>query len=283
MKKLWIWTLSWNGVDKLKQLRSGLNANLAKLTYNNGQLKPEWEFPEWFVRDNGSKDGTVGELNCWKFLSDSPFAPTVFEIKHNRDNFAQGMNDLASKSNLNDDDLILLLNNDIVFNDNTSLLNMWNLIQRPEVGAVGARLLYTNTNKLQHAGTIFGPQYGNMPFHYKHQKESDKDAERNRYFQSVTAACCLIKAKEFKKVGGLCEGYSWAFDDVDLCLRINQNSKVAYCGQTNISHEESASLKKNPVNKLFLKQNVDLFKKTWWGKYDIDHQKYLDDPNYNAI
>lgn len=283
MKKLWIYTLSWNGVDKLKQLRPGLNANLAKLTYTKGQLNPEWEMPEWMVRDNGSKDDTVKELNGWSYLSDSPFAPTVFEIGHNKNNFAQGMNYLAEKSNLNDDDLILLLNNDVVFNNNTSLLNMYNLIQQPDIGVVGAKLLYPETNLLQHAGTIFGPTYGNMPYHFRHKQPSDKNAEKNRYFQCVTAACCLIKAKEFKKVNGLSEQYFWAFEDVDMCLKIGENSKIAYCGQTNISHTESATLTKNPVNKLFLKQNVEYFKQKWWGKYDIDHKKYLDDPSYNEI
>ena len=139
-----ILTLSWNGLDKLKRLRSGLNANLAKLVMSDGKLKEGFECPQWLVRDNGSKDDTVKELNNWAYLSDSPFAPTVYDYSHNRDNFAQGMNDLADKANLNDDDLILLLNNDVVFNDDKSLLSMYNLIKRAEIGVVGTKLNYLN-------------------------------------------------------------------------------------------------------------------------------------------
>jgi len=120
----------------------------------DGLLKNGWDYPEWYIRDNGSKDGTVEKVKHWKFSSDMPLGERVFAIGHNRDNFSQGVNYLFEKANPKDDDLILLLNNDVKFNDDTSLLNMVNLMT-PDVGVVGARLLYPGTNKLQHAGVIF--------------------------------------------------------------------------------------------------------------------------------
>ncbi len=261
-----ILTLTWNGLNKLKRLKEGLIKNAVA----NGQPV------RWYIRDNGSTDGTKEWLESWddQWLEMEPLF-----AGHNRSNFAQGVNSLYLKANPHEDDLVLLLNNDIEFADSHSLNSMVVLMKDPKVGAVGARLLYNNTNKLQHAGVIFGPRYGNMPYHFRHQEESDKNAEKNKYFQAVTAACCLIRAKAMQNMD---EKLSWAFEDIDLCLRIGQSGwKIAYCGQTKIYHEESATLKKNPVNKMFLQQNVKYFKEKWFGKYELDHEKYLGNPNYN--
>jgi GT2 family glycosyltransferase len=96
----------------------------------------------------------------------------------------------------------------------------------------------------------------------------------------------LTTVSAFERVGGLNDSFSWAFDDVDYCMRVTSSSKlkkVAYCGNTEIYHEESASLKKNPVNKLYMNKNVAQFRKDLNGKYEIDHDKYLNNPNYNVI
>lgn len=263
-----ILTLTWNGLDKLKTLLPTLEKAVTPLP---SPVK-------WYIRDNGSNDGTPEWLQAYKgnWIEIEPLL-----MDHNRNNFAQGVNSLVELASPNDDDFILLLNNDITFGDDDSLYNMMKLFENhADIAMVGARLLYSGTNKLQHAGVIFGPKYGNMPFHYRWKEESDAQAEKNRYFQAVTAACAMIRAKDFVKLD---TRFNWAFEDIDLALRIGQKKKIAYCGQTKIFHEESASLKKNPVNKLFLQQNVQRFKMKWFGKYVLDHPKYLKRPNYLVI
>lgn len=276
-------TLTWNGLDKLRRLKDGLVRNLM---FTGHPAK-------WYIRDNGSTDGTKKWLEDWDKWNDDLNMEPMF-VDHNRDNFAQCVNSLlyTATPKLPDkhkgNNIILLLNNDVEFIDNVSLSNMVKLFDKSKVGMVGARLLYNGTNKLQHAGVIFGKRYGNMPYHYRHQEESDKNAEKNRHFQAVTAACCLIHEKALadalKSGYPMDEKFSWAFEDIDLCLRIKEAGwKIAYCGETKIYHEESASLKKNPVNKMFLPQNVKHFKEKWFGKYDLDHEKYLKNPSYNEI
>lgn len=262
---LHILTLTWNGLSKLQDLKSGLEANLVGLDYT------------WHIRDNGSKDGTVEAIKDWN--------AKIYPMSHNKDNFAQGMNYLADQVSLNDEDQILLLNNDVVFNGNNSIGDMLLLQEKTKADVVGARLLYNNTNKLQHAGVIFSDRYGRMPYHYRPNETSDSHSEKNRYFQAVTAAVALVNASAFKKVNGFNNDYIWSFEDIDLFLKIGQLKKnnIVYCGQTNIFHEESASLKKNPVNKLFVEHNVKIFKNNWFGKYEIDHDKYLKDPNFNLV
>ncbi len=265
-----ILTLSWNGLDKLKSLKDGLYKNLDALGQNY----------KWYIRDNGSKDNTVEEIINWENV--------VTSVQyHNRDNFAAGVNSLFLLAEPDYHDYILLLNNDVVFNDDKSLSNMFNLLN-DKTSVVGAKLLYPDNNLLQHAGVIFGQRYGCMPYHFKHKEPNDIDAGKNRYFQAVTAAVCFVKVSEFKAIAGMNSDLSWAFEDIDMCLSIGQLGKnIAYCGQTNISHIESASLAKNPVNKMFLQKNLNHFKNKWWQdgkpKYKLDHELYLQNSNYNLI
>ncbi len=259
-----ILTLSWNGLDKLQRLRAGLLKNLesTKLPYR------------WYVRDNGSKDNSVNVLKEWPEVE-------LLEAGHNRDNFAKGVNSLLKL--IKQDGSVLLLNNDVEFTNEDTLVKMLSLL-KGNVGAVGLRLLYRDSNQLQHAGVIFGNRYGGMCYHYRHKEISDPVACMNRYFQAVTAAVCLFHLSDLKAVNGLDEGFSWAFEDIDLCLRLGQlNKKIVYCGESFAYHEESATLKKNPVNKMFLTSNVKLFKDKWWSKYELDHEKYLSNPNYLLI
>jgi GT2 family glycosyltransferase len=269
-----ILTLSWNGLDKLKTLYGGVSDNCSYLPKNIQYT--------WHIRDNGSSDDTIKVVNGWgrNWIK-------TYDIGHNRHSFSAGMNFLFDKVAPADDDLILLLNNDVEFGDMESLSKMIQLMSKPNAAVVGARLLYAGTNKIQFGGTIFSSKYGNLAWHYRAGEESDKAAEKNRYFQAVTAAVCLVKASSFKRVGGFDEEFMWSFEDVDLCLKIGQTEKIAYCGETKIYHEESASLKKNPVNKMFMQHNVNHFKSKWWEngkpKYKIDHDLYLKDSGYNEI
>ena len=94
----------------------------------------------------------------------------------------------------------------------------------------------------------------------------------------------MVTAESFAKIGGMDERFRWAFEDIDMCLAIGKNGgKIAYCGGVGIFHGESITLKKNPANKLFLEQNVKLFREKWTGKYTIDHDQYLGDSGYNEI
>lgn len=270
---LHILTLTWNAADKLSKLHDSLMPALEGIDYH------------WWIKDNASKDDTVAQASAWEGNIE------VIPYKDNRQNFSEGCNHLFHAAKPNDNDFIMLLNNDIIFNDKDSIRNMLSIIQGDNsVGAVGARLMYTGTNTLQHAGVVFNPAY-KTPMHFRAGQKSDDDAERNRQFQVVTGAVCITKADYFKnafdknKSGtkGMDENYHWAFDDVDLCLSIkyNMNKKIVYCGKTNIFHEESASLKKNQVNKLFLSHNLQYLFRKWDGRYTIDQDIYNKDSRHN--
>jgi GT2 family glycosyltransferase len=268
-----ILTLTWNACDKLNKLHNSLIPSLEEIDY------------KWFIKDNASKDDTIAVASSW---GDKV---KVIPYKDNRQNFSAGMNFLFAAAAPADDDYILLLNNDIVFNDKASIKNMMDIMKNDSsVGAVGSRLLYTDTNKIQHAGTVFDPKT-RTPIHFRAGELSDSNAEKNRLFQVVTGAVLLTKAEYFRKawtknksgINGMDEEYHWAFDDVDLCLSINlnQKKKIVYCGETNIFHEESASLKKNPANRLFMNHNIIRLIEKWDSKVTFDRYMYKANPKHN--
>jgi GT2 family glycosyltransferase len=270
---LHILTLSWNAADKLSKLRNSLTPSLAGIDY------------VWHIKDNGSKDNTVATASTW---GDNV---KVYAYKNNAQNFAAGCNYLFKLADPKDDDFVMLLNNDVVFNDTHSISAMMNIMNKdPDVGAVGARLLYSDTDKLQHAGVVFDKRY-QLPTHFRTKEKSDDNSSKNREFQAVTGAVLLTKASIFKNVCttnisemlGMDENYHWAFDDVDLCLSIKygMNKKIIYCGKTNVFHEESASLKKNPANKMFLSHNITYLRKKWEHQFVIDSDIYAKNPKHN--
>lgn len=259
-----ILTLNWNGADKLSALYPTLIDNLKEINY------------QWYIKDNGSTDNSIEVIKNFNNTQ-------LLSIDHNRDSFSLGMNKLFQFANPQDEDIILLLNNDIVFEDDQSISNMLKLINHPKVGVVGAKLTYPKSTLIQHTGVVFTPSH-NLPSHYKAKQSVTKNELLNREFQAVTGAVWMTKAKYYKDIcttnqsnlPGLDEKYIWMYEDIDACLSIKykQHKKVVYCGQTNISHEESASLKKNPMNQIFLMQNINYFLSKWKGIYSIDYQNY---------
>ena len=266
--KLHVYCLNWNGKHLIQKSIPTLKKNL----YNINIPYDIW------VRDNGSSDHSI------KYLEKNHPDIKLKKISHNTDSFSTGINSLFIQSKPDDNDIILLLNNDIEFIDNNSIKQMLNTMTKTKAAIVGAKLLYSN-GTISHNGVIFSKKYGNMPWHYREGKKPNKYDMYDREFQAVTAACCLVRAGNFRKAGMLDNNLFWSFEDISMNLEIsiNQKEKIVCCGKTNIIHLTSESLKKNPVNKMFLNQNVQYFKEKWFGKYDLDHEKYLKNPNYNLI
>lgn len=166
---------------------------------------------------------------------------------------------------------------------------MIKLINKDDVGLVGAKILYPGTNKLQHAGVTISKKNNSYPYHYKHGEEYCDDDCLNREFQIVTAACALTKAKYYRQVCtnksnrvGFCEEYFWMYEDVDFALSVKYKlgKKVVYCGGTEIYHEESASLKKNPVHKMMMPHNINVYRRKWSNIAIEDHEIYLTNKDY---
>ena len=144
-----------------------------------------------------------------------------------------------------DTPLILMLNDDITVIDPDWLTAMVEHAHRPEVGIVGAKLLYPD-DTIQHAGVILGP-FGGSVHVFKRLPGDDPgyfdlpDAVRN--CSAVTFACALIDRAVFAEIGGLdAENLPVAFNDTDFCLRAREAGfEVIYTPHAALYHHESVT------------------------------------------
>ncbi len=257
-------TLSFNGAHHLEKMIPSLFSAALKTPYPI----------RLYIRDNGSVDGTKQLIDSYGMTT--PVGTIqYYNVGHNRDNYSQGNNFLFKKvkeGGAQPNDVLLFLNNDIIIKDELSLKKMIDLFD-DNVGIVGTKLLYPN-GKIQHAGVVFGSKYGCFPYHRMRGEKDNKKASINREFQAVTFACAMVKVQCMEDLPGhgLDENYHWCFEDISCNLSVckMQRKKVLYCGTTNIIHNESETLKHNPINKLFQAHNFSLFKKMWFDKIDID-------------
>ena len=141
-------------------------------------------------------------------------------------------------------DYVLLLNNDTEVISPTALSEMVGCILRPEVGAVGAKLLYED-DTVQHAGVVVG--FSGYAGHVNHGINKDDygymlRARVNCNYSAVTAACMMVKKSVFNQVSGFDEQFVVACNDVDLCLKICQEKYlVVYNAFALWHHYESKS------------------------------------------
>lgn len=139
-------------------------------------------------------------------------------------------------------DCLLLLNDDIEVLQKDWLKLLAGTCLVKGVGAVGAKLLYAGTDKLQHAGVTnlkVGPSHKLVTF-------SDDEVYyhgANRLtinMLAVTAACLMIERKKYVELGGLDERFKVAYNDVEFCFRV---SKAGYrnvqCNGAVLYHYES--------------------------------------------
>lgn len=142
-------------------------------------------------------------------------------------------------------DFVCLLNNDTEVIAGEWLSAMMRQAARPDVGAVGAKLLYDD-NTIQHAGVAIG--MGQAAGHaHRFLPNCDPgyflQAHIQRFATAVTAACLVVATDKFRIVGGLdAENLAIAYNDVDLCLKLDRAGwRNVYEPAAVLYHHESKS------------------------------------------
>ena len=118
---------------------------------------------------------------------------------------------------------LLLLNNDIELLSEDFIPELLGYSQRPDVGAVGAKLYYPD-DTIQHAGVFIGLGGSAGHSHKSHPRKSGGDMYRlatTQNMSAVTGACLMVKAELYDAMGGLDEkNFAVAYNDVDFCLKL---------------------------------------------------------------
>jgi GT2 family glycosyltransferase len=135
---------------------------------------------------------------------------------------------------------LVFLNNDTIPEPGWLDVLVEEIENDPELGAVGAKLLFPN-GQIQHAGLAI--HQNGLPFHlYMGFDASHRAVNYDRDVIGVTGACLLIRANEFAALGGFDEAYVNAFEDVDLCLRLRERGRrIRYCHRSVVVHLESVT------------------------------------------
>jgi GT2 family glycosyltransferase len=181
---------------------------------------------------------------------------------------------LAAKINLGAEeargDYLLLLNDDIEVITPDWLESMLEFAQQPEVGAVGAKLLFPS-GRIQHAGVTVLDGNPGHPFYSARNDHPgyfcSNIALRN--WSAVTGACLMTRARVFREAGGFDERFPLNYNDVDFCLRLGSAGLRVVCTPyAQLYHHEAVT--KSGVHA----EELERFKARWgerWGR----------DPYYN--
>jgi GT2 family glycosyltransferase len=140
--------------------------------------------------------------------------------------------------------LLVLLNNDIEVLEPGWLREMAGLALVREVGMVGAKLLYPTGEGVQHAGVVFGPRAVRHLLRFAPVDDPGYDGQLalTRALSAVTGACVVLRREVYEEVGGLDEQMAVGFNDIDLCLRVQDAGyRVVWTPHAVLAHRESAT------------------------------------------
>jgi GT2 family glycosyltransferase len=193
-------------------------------------------------------------------------------------NFSRLNNEAAKHAH---GEILLLLNNDTKVIHSDWLTEMASLASRPDVGVVGARLLYPDL-RVQHAGVCFGDHP--VPYHQMRlaaHDEAGPDGELAllRRSWAVTGACLALRKDLYFEVGGLDErNFAVAFNDIDLCLKIAQKGLAVLCTPyAELLHFESVSRGAPTTPQQAEREFGEL--RAFWSKHNALYE--TPDPYYN--
>jgi len=164
---------------------------------------------------------------------------------------------------------LLLLNDDVKVITPDWIEQMFRYSQQPDIGAVGAKLLFP-TGRIQHAGVLLLNGNPGHPY-YDHPKEElgyFLSAAVTRNYLAVTGACLMTKRLLFEQVGGFSEEFSLNYNDVDFCLKLHQRGyRMVYVPDAMLYHYESLS--RGNAGRV-APEELDRFKEKWYKCYAVD-------------
>jgi GT2 family glycosyltransferase len=174
--------------------------------------------------------------------------------------------------------LIVFMNNDVEAFRPDWLIALARHALRPEVGAVGAKLL-DGTGRIQHGGILLGT--GGLVTHGHRHFPGDAPGYLSTLraahrVSAVTAACLMVDAEKFRAIGGFdAKTFPVDFNDVDLCLRLNTAGyRTILAPEAVLYHREAASRRWTPQARARHEGEVAAFRKRWGPLL-------AQDPHYN--
>jgi GT2 family glycosyltransferase len=214
---------------------------------------------EVIIGDTGSNDAIT--LACLNKLQKMKNCKVVFDLKYQ---FSHCNNQLAfSHASC---EIILFLNNDIIFSNDKSLFEMYQATKKHlDVGVFGALLFFAD-GLVQHAGVDFfrQPELKGLCYHPLGRSDKPLDSfPEHIKSPAATGAFLAIRTALFEEIGGFDEGYTAECQDIVLCLAaLRHGFTTLVLNLGNTIHLENATRPKNeehwPDRQRFLRK---------WGSF----------------
>jgi GT2 family glycosyltransferase len=215
--------------DKLMLLQPCVESVLNRTDYGAFEL---------VIVDNGSD-----ESETLDYLERVQKDPRVTVLRYDRPYNYAAINNFAARKATGH--YLCLLNNDTQVLNDSWLTELMRYAVRPDVGAVGAKLLYPD-GAIQHAGVVIG--MGGAAGHPHRFTDSSgpgyfRQTHAAQFVSAVTAACLAVEKRKFFAVGGFDQvNFAVAYNDVDLCLKLQRHGwSNVYTPHAVLIHHESKS------------------------------------------
>jgi O-antigen biosynthesis protein len=244
--------------NKAKILRTCVTSIFDKTGYENYEV---------ILVDNQSSEESI--INYYKEIGRDPRIKIISYDKPF--NYSAVNNYAVSQAQ---GEYILLLNNDTRTISPDWLSNLLEQAQRPEVGAVGAQLLFPD-HSIQHCGVIVGlgqvagEEVAGHPYAGMHETHGYMGRiSMIGNYSAVTAACMMMRRQVYQDIGGFNEELAYAYNDVDLCLRLREKDYlIVYTPYAQLYHLESLTRGREDSKEKLLRFSKEVkYMRTRWAK-----------------
>ncbi|GEB36227.1 hypothetical protein GLI01_02620 [Gluconacetobacter liquefaciens] len=198
------------------------------------------------VGDTGSRQSAV--LNGYDERASEHACVIVRNLRYQ---FSNCNNTVALQA---EHDVLLFLNNDVIFDDAAAtLLALRDAIVSVDGAAIaGLVMQFGDGEYLQHGGVDFfrsGPLRG-LPFHPGAREKRDVSSfPAISDVPAVTGACLAVRADIFRRVGGFDTRYAAECQDIDLCLKVRRiGGRCLLVANKRTIHLENATRPKGEEN-----------------------------------
>lgn len=231
---------------------------------------------EFIIVENNSVDPAT-----FAYYNELQQAPNIKIVHFQGEYNYSAVNNFGVKSAQGD--ILLLLNNDVEMIQPDSIAEMLAILEREQVGAVGAQLLFPN-GELQHAGVIvgFGGSAGHIFYRQRPEFSYGNRANCVSNYSAVTAACLMVKKATYLQAAGFDEEFTVTFNDVDFCLKIRAHGElIVYTPHAQFYHYESKSrgADQSDAKRLRMEQEAERLRQKWPQIYQTGDPYY--NPNFS--
>jgi GT2 family glycosyltransferase len=246
--------------DQVGLLRSCVDSLLHKTAY------PCWEL---LIVDNGST-----EAETLSYLESLQREARIRVLRYAAPFNFPALNNFAVAHARGE--VLVLLNNDVEAIAPDWLAEMVSHAVRPEVGAVGAKLLYPD-HTVQHAGVVLG--IGGVAGHVHRFLPADDPGYCHRAavtqgMSAVTGACLAVRKALYQQVGGMDDRHLLvAFNDIDFCLKLLEAGyRNVFTPWALLYHHESVSrgMDDTPQKKEVFRREFEHMRRRWAARLQAE-------------